>query len=195
MPKTTTPKPLYSPRTPSCATTPRAVSHAPCTRPQLGAPHPLAQGLRGLAAGRCNGAGSRIGCHPLDSPALQARSAPLPLPRRCCPCAAPAPTRRPLCEPSRAICRVLITDSGYRHVVRPCASTGTVSGGSSIKAAQLPRLYAGAGRRITGHVARGQAAAAAAEAHREQAGAHHKEFLLVQPAHSGMRDEVVYACL
>ena len=29
-------------------------------------------------------------------------------------------TLSPLCDPSSAICRVLTTDSGYRHVVKPC---------------------------------------------------------------------------
>ena len=34
----------------------------------------------------------------------------------------------PLCDPSSTICRVLTTDSGYRHVVKPCRQSEAAAG-------------------------------------------------------------------
>jgi len=72
-------------------------------------------------------------------------------------------TQRPGGAPSSAICRVLMTDSGYRHVVRPCAGRGAVGRGG------------GAPRRLQREGAWSRAA------HREDAGAIEHKLSHIKP--------------
>lgn len=109
-------------------------------------------------------------------------------------------TRRPDWEPSSAICRVLMTDSGYSMVVRPCSMTrgkcrvgssrvrldSTARGGAEVEASS-----ASTGSRRERRRLRFQARCPVrgCQAHTKQARSHNEELLLVQPAGKGYASE------